>query len=165
MARSSCRRHHRHKGKPRARARRIVGRSPGVRWAQGVMGGVQKHHSGALKTQGLSQGERGADNCLVRGAACATAELAAAGNSRWRAAEADGVQQRAVARDCGGSYSESVALDIGGGVSAAPEWQARRVKGPQQIAAGGLSTQQACSKNRLPTKTTFKTTTSKIQQS
>jgi hypothetical protein len=71
------------------------------------MGGVQEHHCGALQTQGLSQGERGADNCLVRRAACTSAEMAAAGNSRWRAAKADGVQQRAVARDCGGSYSES----------------------------------------------------------
>lgn len=58
-----------------------------------------------------------------------------------------------------------VALDIGGGVSAAPKWQAGRVRGRQQIAAGGLFTQPACSKNRVPTETTFKTTTSKIQQS
>jgi len=58
-----------------------------------------------------------------------------------------------------------VALDIGGGVTAAPEWQAARLRERQQIAAGGLSTQPACSKKRLPTKITFKTTTSKIQQS
>ena len=43
------------------------------------MGGALEHHSGALKTQGLSHGERGADNCLVRRAACTSAEMAAAG--------------------------------------------------------------------------------------
>jgi hypothetical protein len=50
-------------------------------------------------------------------------------------------------------------------VTAAHEWQAGRARGRQQIAAGGLSNQSAWPKNRLPTETTFKITTSKIQQS